>query len=1485
MQISKGGGVWTCSYGSTVLDLDVDKVWIHNNQADGSTGNKNDKRTKKNEVGGQDFHSDNGGDGTLLMINANETQWLDENTNKMYKPGEVDAEIRNLTNKEQNGNTSRGIQIYHNASRRGGGLAADGTFVFGEKQNVSRVTAELDISKVWDDSIPIKDRKPVIIRAGVENNGKTAVIRDLELDGKEDPQTDEDAIHENAGSDNEWTGGFNLPVTVDTEAGERITVFYIEGPDGTKYDLSKKAHIDALAAAVGDGKGFTLASDAKLTFTELVKTDNGYEETGEYRFYPGEVQVEDLDLTIKNVTRVNAQGIKEDVLSVSFTKIPLKAPLRNKAPEKPEIEKYVNQAVHSDIDLDEVFTYDILAYVTDDADKVTITDKLVDDLEFVEADTIKVSDLGLDSNNDPIQSNHKPTYNVKAEKVNDYASVKEAGKDIPKKDGVSVTTDGGKLTVVLDDVVNKETGDRENHTVENLRGHWVKVSFKAQIKKALQDRIKAGEEPKDVLKYVEIKDGETYKPEDSIYKDENRPEPNVGNAPVESKENHKGVANTASYEIEVANEAAYKDESNTVTVKPEEPELEKYVNQAVHKNIEVGEVFTYDIVGYISKDADKVVFEDELESCLELVNVEDIKIASLDSNNHKPTNDVGGKEINKDASVAKAGADIKSKDGVTVKADEKGSMLTVTIDDDVKVDEDTGAIERKYGTVLGLRKKYVKITFQAQIKEELQAKIMSGEMSIAELLAKGETIKGDENDPVLSEEEHNGIPNDATMKIVVADKGKFDVFSNVVTVKPRGPEIEKYVNQAVHKDIKLKEEFTYDIIAYVTKDADKVVITDKLDAQLQFVSKSDEIKVVDLGTTNNHKVTNDINAKQVNKDASVAESGKDIDKKKVSIEGDTLTVTLEDDTVKALRGHWVKITFDAKIKDGLKVSDLDYTKKDANAVEDRAEPNKGNAPVESDESHEGVPNKASYTIGVTNEADIVEEKYKDESNTVTVKPEEPEIEKYVNQAVHDFIDIDESFIYDIIAYVTNDAEKVIITDKLDSQLQFVSKDSEIKVVDLGTTNNHKVTNDINAKQVNKDASVAESGKDIDNKTVNIEGDTLTVTLYDLETVKALRGHWVKITFDAKIKDGLKVNDLKYTMIDADEVEKRAEPNKGNAPVESDESHEGVPNKAAYTIGVTNEAGKIEDKHKDESNTVTVKPDKFEVEISKQDLEGAELPGAKIKILDDKGKEVDSWTSEDKPHKLKLKEGRYQLIEVVAPDGFNRVTTIIGFEVDEEGNVTVLNAQEVDNGGAIKVIDLNHLILTDAPAPTFDKTVNGGKDLEISSRDEIFKYNIAVKTSYVPEKKFVITDDVPEQIEILGLDNVSITVNGVKLSDDIVKSITAINGNKLTVTPTLEMMKEWGPFSMDLEFACKFKANAKIKAGESIKNVAMLELDNVELSNEGGDNEAEVLPAFEDENPVGAETGDNTVISIWIALMLLTAAAVSAFVIRRRRSDR
>lgn len=98
--------------------------------------------------------------------------------------------------------------------------------------------------------------------------------------------------------------------------------------------------------------------------------------------------------------------------------------------------------------------------------------------------------------------------------------------------------------------------------------------------------------------------------------------------------------------------------------------------------------------------------------------------------------------------------------------------------------------------------------------------------------------------------------------------------------------------------------------------------------------------------------------------------------------------------------------------------------------------------------------------------------------------------------------------------------------------------------------------------------------------------------------------------------------------------------------------------------------------------ITAENKPITVKISKRDIYGNELKGAKMQIIDSEGNIVDEWTSDGTNHVVsKLGAGEYVLKEIAAPDGYV-IATDIKFTVDVYGNVTVENVDSTavsDNG--------------------------------------------------------------------------------------------------------------------------------------------------------------------------------------------------------------
>lgn len=90
--------------------------------------------------------------------------------------------------------------------------------------------------------------------------------------------------------------------------------------------------------------------------------------------------------------------------------------------------------------------------------------------------------------------------------------------------------------------------------------------------------------------------------------------------------------------------------------------------------------------------------------------------------------------------------------------------------------------------------------------------------------------------------------------------------------------------------------------------------------------------------------------------------------------------------------------------------------------------------------------------------------------------------------------------------------------------------------------------------------------------------------------------------------------------------------------------------------------------------ITAENKPITVKISKRDIYGNELKGAKMQIIDSEGNIVDEWTSDGTNHVVsKLGAGEYVLKEIAAPDGYV-IATDIKFSVDIYGNVTVENVE-------------------------------------------------------------------------------------------------------------------------------------------------------------------------------------------------------------------
>ena len=282
------------------------------------------------------------------------------------------------------------------------------------------------------------------------------------------------------------------------------------------------------------------------------------------------------------------------------------------------------------------------------------------------------------------------------------------------------------------------------------------------------------------------------------------------------------------------------------------------------------------------------------------------------------------------------------------------------------------------------------------------------------------------------------IPNKASYDI--DHNPKYHKDSNEVPVTPptpEEPEIKKDVNGKESETLDKRDQvFTYNVKTSVAQDATAFSVTDKIEDVLEFSGKS-----------------------------SATLNGQALDASQIKVEGQTITLTLTEDQVKANGGQAVELTFDAKIKAGANLSA--YVKEDGRTQ---------------------IPNKASYDASFPHKPGV----HKD-SNEVPVTPptpDEPEIKKDVNtKAEETLADRDQIFTYNVKTSVPTDVSSFSVSDTLESVLDYAGS-----------------------------ASAILNGQALDASQIKVEGQTITLTLTK-EQVKANGGQAVELSFTAKIKAG------------------------------------------------------------------------------------------------------------------------------------------------------------------------------------------------------------------------------------------------------------------------------------------------------------------------------------------------------------------------------
>ena len=1004
----------------------------------------------------------------------------------------------------------------------------------------------------------------------------------------------------------------------------------------------------------------------------------------------------------------------------------------------PPITKKVNGQEHADLGkLSEIFTYTIDSTVPHVADGFIISDDIVKELAFEGEATVTV----------------------------DGQAVQD----------LTVTTEGQRLTVTF----GKEQ-------VKQYAGKAVQVSFKAKVKEGITfDALLA-----------------TY--------------------PNESKDKPV-VPNTASYIINDNPDS--KKESKPVTVTPPPtttPELKKEVNGAERYDLaKRNEEFTYTLKTTMPASATVFEMTDELKEVLEFVGENASATVKLDGEDagSKATVTISGQVIKvafTESSVkADAGKSIEvnfkakirdnanlsayvTKDGKT----EIPNKASYDIDHNPKYHKDSNEVpvtpptpeepeikkdvNGKEAETLGKRDQVFTYNVKTTVAQDAtafavtdtlvdvlefagtsSAKLNGQALEASQIKVDGQTITltlteeqvkanggqaveltfdakikaGANLSAYVKEDGRTQIPNKASYDASFPHKPGVHKDSNEVPVTPptpEVPEIKKDVNGKEAETLDKRDQvFTYNVKTTVAQDATAFSVTDTL------------VDVLEFAGTSSAKL-----------------NGQALEASQIKVEGQTITLTLTEEQVKANGGQAVELTFDAKIKAGANLS--------AYLSEDKTVK---------------VPNKAAYKADLPNKPGFTKD-----SNEVPVTPptpEVPEIKKDVNGKEAETLDKrDQVFTYNVKTTVAQDATAFSVTDTLVDVLEFA-----------GTS------------------SAKLNGQALEASQIKVEGQTITLTLTE-EQVKANGGQAVELTFDAKIKAGANLSaylsEDKTVKVPNKAAYKADLPNKPGFTKDSNEVPVTPPTPEVPEIkkDVNGKEAETLDK-RDQVFTYNVKTTvaqdatAFAVTDTLVDvLEFAGTSSAKLngQALDASQIKVEGQTITLTLTEEQAKTSAGQAVELTF-DAKIKAGANLSDYVTEDKSIKVPNkaAYKVDlpnKPGFTK--DSNEVPVTPPTPeePEIKKDVNTKAEETLADRDQVFTYN--VKTSVPTDSTvFSVSDTLESVLDYAGSANASL--NGQALEASQIK----VDGQTITLTLTKEQVKANGGQAVELSFTAKIKAGADL----------------------------------------------------------------------------
>ena len=306
-----------------------------------------------------------------------------------------------------------------------------------------------------------------------------------------------------------------------------------------------------------------------------------------------------------------------------------------------------------------------------------------------------------------------------------------------------------------------------------------------------------------------------------------------------------------------------------------------------------------------------------------------------------------------------------------------------------------------------------------------------------------------------------------------------------------------------------------------------------------------------------------------------------------------------------------------------------------------------------------------------------------------------------------------------------------------------------------------------------------------------------------------------------------------------------------------------------------------------------------VEMSKIDIGGNEIEGATIQVLDKDGKIVDEWVSGKEPHKISnLVEGEsYILHEEIAVDNFVKATDIefsVTFDKETQHlkmidkiveilKTDLVTGEEIE-GAELQVVDEDGNIIDEWISTTEAHKVTGleeGKTYTLIEKTCPYGYeqaeNITFTVSYDKETQLVEMKDMPilTDIRVIKVDSATHEIIkdkfifGIYADEECTQLIQQVDSNEEDGYVDFTDLRYGIFYVKELSSPKDYELSNKIVKVEINDEGVFVDDEQIEQD------ENEIYGfEFENDKIEVPNTGDNSNMNIWLALLAMSAISLT-----------